>query len=115
MPQFDPNPVASGGADDVQGSINKLVAMKQQPGADIPGINTKIATLVQQQADLANQALQVIEASPANQQAITSINDAAARLKTEAAKIGNVATALNDAAKVITEATSLITTLAPFI
>jgi hypothetical protein len=113
--QVDPNQVAAAGIQDIQVAINELSAMLTNPAADIAGINGKIDDLTAKQADLQNQALQVIVGSEANRQAIAAMNNAVATLKTESMIIGNVATALNDADKVITEAASLIAALAPFI
>jgi hypothetical protein len=113
--QIDPNAVASAGIADLQTAIDALNALELQPGADIPGIDAHIKTLITKQAALQNQALRQIEDSVENQQAIAAMNKAAAALKSEAGNIASVATALTDAAKVVSAVTSLITALAPFI
>ncbi len=115
MPDVDPNKVASAGIEVLQGAIDKLNALKGQPGADIVGIDAQIEALQDKQDDLRNQALRTIEDSDANKQAIAAMNAAAANLNAEAANIKDVATALTTAAKIVSAATALVTALAPFI
>lgn len=115
MPDVDPNKVTSAGIDALQGAIDKLYALKLQPGGDIVAIDAQIEALEDKQDDLRNQTLRTIEDSNANQAAIAAMNAAAASLNTEAANIKDVATALGAAAKVLTAATSLVIALAPFL
>ncbi len=115
MADVDPNQVASAGIDALQGAIDKLNALKMQPGADIVAFDAQIEALQDKQDDLRNQALRMIEDSGANKQAIAAMNAAAANLKTEARNIKDVATALGAAAKILTATASLVTALAPFL
>lgn len=99
----------------LQDSIKKLSGLIQQPGADIPGINSKIRSLVAEQTDLRTLQLQEDVEDASNQAAISALEGAAKSLTDAAGQIKNVATALNDAAQVVTAASSLITALAPFL
>ena len=115
MADIDPNKVASAGIDVLQGAIDKLNALKVQPGADIAAFDAQIEALQDKQDNLRDQALRTIEELPANKTAIAAINAADPNLKAEASNIKDLATALQTAAKVVTAAASLVTTLAPFV
>lgn len=112
---MNPNDTANAGNQDLQNSITKLNAMKQQSGANIPAINQQIKSLIAKQTDLRTLALKQDIDDASNQAAIKAMTAAATALNTAAENIKNVATAFNDAAQVITAATSLITALAPFV
>jgi hypothetical protein len=115
MPDVDPNAVAKAGRKTLQDAIDKLNALKREPGADIDKIDTKIEALLGKQDALTSQELRATEDSDANRLAIAALNTAAAKLTAEAANIKDAATALEDAAKVVDAAGSLVAALAPFI
>jgi DNA repair ATPase RecN len=112
---MNPNDTAAAGIHTLQASITKLNDLKQQPGADIPGINAQIRALTAKVTGIRTLALQQDLDDAPNQSAITTLTDAAKSLTAAAGEIKNVATALNDAVQVVNAASSLIKALAPFI
>jgi predicted nucleic acid-binding Zn-ribbon protein len=115
MAQVNPNDVATAAIQDLQGAIDTLSRLKQQPAADIAAIDARIGDLQDRQDDLRTQALRTIEDSDANRAAIAAMNAAAGKLKTEAAAMTATAAALASVAQVVTAATSLISALTVFV
>lgn len=104
--------IADQGIASLQTAIDKLNALKAQPGADIPAIVAQVEQLQQKQAGLRTQQLEQVEEDPSNAAAIAAVNAAAGNLKAEAGNIALVASALNTASKVLGYATDLAKALA---
>ena len=114
MATVDLNAVATAAIANLQVAIDKLNALKRQPGADFAKFTAQIEALEDRQADLRTLTLALIESSPENQAAITAVNGAATKLHTEAGNITSVANALNTAARVISCAADLFSALGKF-
>lgn len=115
MTTVDLNAVATAAIANLQKAIDKLNALKRQPGADIGKFTAQIEALEERQADLRTLALASIESSPENQAAIAAVNGSAAKLQTEAGNITTVANALNTAAQIVTCAADLFAALGTFV
>ena len=112
---MDPKDTTTASIQTLQESIVKLSDLIQQPGADIPGINSQIKLLITKQTDLRTFELQQDIDEASNEAAINALTNAAKNLTEAAGKIKNVATAYESATQVINVASSLITALSPFL